>query len=103
MYMSFMTVICVHDCNLFTLSVGMFQLCFALAAVILPMLHAFLLPGPFEGLCLHTLFCVLQAAHYIGLNCNVVLCVQHLSDDAVIGNDKVRHAFCLYSQHLLRM
>jgi len=29
------------------------------------------------------------AAHYIGLNCNVVLCVQHLSDDAVIGNDKL--------------
>ncbi|XP_069697764.1 uncharacterized protein raw isoform X2 [Periplaneta americana] len=28
------------------------------------------------------------AAHYIGLNCNVVLCVQHLPDDAVIGNDK---------------
>ncbi|XP_069697772.1 uncharacterized protein raw isoform X9 [Periplaneta americana] len=29
------------------------------------------------------------AAHYIGLNCNVVLCVQHLPDDAVIGNDKL--------------
>lgn len=29
------------------------------------------------------------AAHYIGLNCNVVLCVQHLSDDAVVGNDKL--------------
>jgi hypothetical protein len=34
----------------------------------------------------------LQAAHYIGLNCNVVLCVQHLSDDAIVGNDKVRHS-----------
>ncbi|XP_033609101.1 uncharacterized protein LOC111868871 isoform X4 [Cryptotermes secundus] len=29
------------------------------------------------------------AAHYIGLNCNVVLCVQHLSDGAIIGNDKL--------------
>lgn len=29
------------------------------------------------------------AAHYIGLNCNVVLCVQHLSDGAVIGSDKL--------------
>lgn len=34
----------------------------------------------------------LQAAHYIGLNCNVVLCVQHLPDDAIIGSDKVRHS-----------
>ncbi|KAJ9600897.1 hypothetical protein L9F63_000940, partial [Diploptera punctata] len=29
------------------------------------------------------------AAHYIGLDCNVVLCIQHLSDDAIIGNDKL--------------
>ncbi|XP_021931040.1 uncharacterized protein LOC110835283 isoform X3 [Zootermopsis nevadensis] len=29
------------------------------------------------------------AAHYIGLNCNVVLCVQHLPDDAIIGSDKL--------------
>jgi len=92
-----MLVICVHECNLFTIFVGMFQLCSPLATVIMSVLHTFLLPGPFEGLCLETMYCVLQAAHYIGLNCNVVLCVQHLSDDAVIGNDKVRHAFCLYS------
>jgi hypothetical protein len=70
---------------------------FCLAAVVLPGLHTCLLSGPFEGLCLHTVCCVLQAAHYIGLNCNVVLCVQHLSDDAVVGNDKVRHALRSYS------
>jgi len=92
-----MLVICVHDSNLFTIFIGMFQLCSPLAAVILSVLHTFLLPSAFEGLCLDTVYCVLQAAHYIGLNCNVVLCVQHLSDDAVVGNDKVRHALCLYS------
>jgi len=93
-----MLVICVRECNLFTIFVAMFQLCSPLATVIMSvLLHAFLLPGLFEGLCLDTMHCVLQAAHYIGLNCNVVLCVQHLSDDAVVGNDKVRHAFCLYS------
>ncbi|GFG38849.1 hypothetical protein Cfor_02156, partial [Coptotermes formosanus] len=36
------------------------------------------------------------AAHYIGLNCNVVLCVQHLSDDAVVGNDKKRRKIPAY-------
>ncbi|XP_046986814.1 uncharacterized protein LOC124556841 isoform X1 [Schistocerca americana] len=29
------------------------------------------------------------AAHYIGLGCNVVLCVQHLADDCVLGSDKL--------------
>ena len=93
----FILVICVHDCNLFAILVGMFQLRSPLVAVSLSVLHTSLLPGRCEGPCFDTMYCVLQAAHYIGLNCNVVLCVQHLSDDAVVGNDKVRHAFCLYS------
>jgi hypothetical protein len=75
----------------------MFQLCFPQAAVILSVLHTFLFPASFEALCHHTMCYVLQAAHYIGLNCSVVLCVQHLSDDAVIGSDKVRRPLCLYS------
>lgn len=29
------------------------------------------------------------AAHYIGLGCNVVLCVQHLADDCILGSDKL--------------
>jgi hypothetical protein len=40
----------------------------------------------------YTICSGLQAAHYIGLNCNVVLCVQHLPEDAIIANDKVRHS-----------
>ena len=50
----------------------------------------------FDVLEQHCILCVtsvvlllLQAAHYIGLDCNVVLCIQHLSDDAIIGSDKV--------------
>ena len=30
------------------------------------------------------------AAHYIGLGCNVVLCIQHLADNAEINGDQVR-------------
>lgn len=30
-----------------------------------------------------------MAAHYIGLGCNVVLCVQHLPDDCIFGSDKL--------------
>ena len=33
------------------------------------------------------------AAHYIGLGCNVVLCIQHLSDNAEINGDLVRLTF----------
>jgi hypothetical protein len=85
----------VHDCNLFT--VGAFQRRFRLPAVILLMLCTHLLSGPFEGL--QFMQCVvLQAAHYIGLNCNVVLCVQHLPDDAIIGSEKVRRTFYSYSK-----
>ncbi|XP_066993493.1 uncharacterized protein raw isoform X2 [Anabrus simplex] len=30
-----------------------------------------------------------MAAHYIGMNCNVVLCVQQLPDDCVLGDEKL--------------
>lgn len=30
------------------------------------------------------------AAHYIGLGCNVVLCIQHLKENASINGEKVR-------------
>ena len=32
---------------------------------------------------------LLQAGHYIGLGCNVVLCVQQLPENAVIGSEKL--------------
>lgn len=35
----------------------------------------------------------LQASYYIGLQCNVVLCIQFLPDDCVINNEKVNINF----------